>query len=60
MVRTRVWEITRQVCEELGVTIISRVLSTDHVHTFVSIPPHRAMSDVMMTESGEELKLVGG
>ncbi|HIC60696.1 MAG TPA: hypothetical protein EYO71_11555, partial [Rhodospirillales bacterium] len=34
-VRTRVWEITRQACEELGVTIISGVLSTDHVHMFL-------------------------
>ncbi len=51
-VRTRVREITRQVCEELGVTIISSVLSTDHVHMFVSIPPHRAVSDVMRRIKG--------
>ena len=51
-VRTRVREITRQVCEELGVTIISGVLSTDHVHMFVSIPPHRAVSDVMRRIKG--------
>jgi|TARA_B100000315_G_scaffold144603_1_gene133525 putative transposase len=51
-VRTRVREIARQVCEELGVTIISGVLSTDHVHIFVSIPPHRAVSDVMRRIKG--------
>jgi putative transposase len=29
--------IIRQVCAELGVTIVKGVLSTDHVHMFVSI-----------------------
>lgn len=38
-IRERVREIIRQVCEEMGVTIINGVLSTDHVHMFVSIPP---------------------
>ena len=51
-VRTRVREIARQVCDELGVTIISGVLSSDHVHMFVSIPPHRAVSDVMRRIKG--------
>ena len=31
-VRKRVREILRQVCEELGVTIVNGVLSVDHVH----------------------------
>ena len=51
-VRLRVREIARQVCDELGVTIIKGVLSTDHVHMFVSIPPHRAVSDVMRRIKG--------
>jgi putative transposase len=51
-IRKRVREITRQVCEELGVSIISEVLSKDHVHMFVSIPPHRAVSDVMRRIKG--------
>ena len=51
-VRRRVREISRQVCEELGVTIIKGVLSTDHVHMFVSIPPHLAVSDVMRRVKG--------
>ena len=51
-IRTRVREIARQVCEELGVTIISGVLSADHVHMFVSIPPHLAVSDVMRRIKG--------
>ncbi|MEH6758168.1 MAG: IS200/IS605 family transposase [Parasphingorhabdus sp.] len=39
-VRLRVREIIRQVCSELGVTIIHGALSRDHVHMFVEIPPH--------------------
>lgn len=39
-VRLRVREIIRQVCAEMGVTIVSGALSRDHVHMFVEIPPH--------------------
>jgi len=45
-VRGRIREIIRQVCAELGVTIVKGVLSRDHVHMFVSIPPQLAVSDV--------------
>jgi putative transposase len=34
-VRLRVREIIRQVCAEMGVTIINGALSSDHVHMFV-------------------------
>ena len=51
-IKLRVREITRQVCDELGVTIIKGVLSGDHVHMFVSIPPHHAVSDVMRRIKG--------
>lgn len=36
-VRLRVREIIRQVCAEMGVTIINGALSSDHVHMFVEI-----------------------
>ncbi|MCP4409903.1 MAG: IS200/IS605 family transposase, partial [Gammaproteobacteria bacterium] len=51
-IRDRVREIIRQVCEELGVTIVKGVLSTDHVHMFVSIPPHHSVSNVMRRIKG--------
>ncbi len=41
--RLRIREIIRQVCAELGVTIVKGVLSADHVHMFVSIPPQLAV-----------------
>ena len=43
-IRTHVRDTVRQVCNELGVKIISGVLSRDHVHMFVEIPPHIAVS----------------
>jgi len=50
--RERVREITRQVCGELGVTIISGVLSSDHVHMFVSVPPKVSISNLMRAIKG--------
>src|ERR1019366_9400120 len=38
--RERIRTIIRQVCKELGVQIVSGVLSKEHVHMFVEIPPH--------------------
>ena len=43
--RQRIRVIIRQVCDELGVQIVSGVLSKEHVHMFVEIPPHIAVSD---------------
>jgi putative transposase len=51
-VRARIREIIRQVCAELGVTIVKGVLSRDHVHMFVSIPPQLAVSDVVRRMKG--------
>ena len=48
----RVREIIRQVCAEQGVQIISGVLSADHVHMFVSIPPKLSVSDFMRKVKG--------
>jgi len=41
----RLREIIRQVCAKMGVTIVHGVLSRDHVHMFVEIPPHVLVSD---------------
>ncbi len=51
-VRQRVRDIIRQVCAENGVDIIRGVLSSDHVHMFVSIPPKLAVSDLMRLMKG--------
>ena len=51
-IRERVRDIARQVCKELGVGIVSGVLSNDHVHMFVEIPPHIAVSQFVQRVKG--------
>jgi putative transposase len=57
-VRLRVREIIRQVCSELGVKIIHGVLSRDHVHMFVEIPPHIAVSDFVRRAKGRSSRKI--
>jgi len=57
-VRLRVREIIRQVCTEMGVTIIHGVLSCDHVHMFVEIPPHVSVSDFVRRAKGRSSRKI--
>ena len=50
--KERIREITRQICAQLGVRVIEGVLSSDHVHLFVEIPPKHSVSDVMRRIKG--------
>jgi putative transposase len=50
--RLRIREITHQICNQLGVRIISGVMSSDHVHMFVEIPPKIAVSDYIKRVKG--------
>jgi len=56
--RERLREIIRQTCAEMGVQIIKGALSTDHVHMFVSIPPHLALSTVMQRIKGRSSRKI--
>ncbi len=51
-VRLRVRDIIRQVCCENEVDILRGVLSSDHVHMFVSVPPKIAISDLVRRMKG--------
>ena len=57
-IRERVRDIVRQVCKELGVKIISGILSRDHVHMFVEIPPHIAVSQFVQRVKGRSSRKV--
>ena len=50
--QVRVRDIVRQVCAENGIEILKGVVSSDHVHVFVSIPPKLAVSDLMRRIKG--------
>ena len=57
-VRLRVREIIRQVCDEKGVTIVNGVVSRDHVHMFVEIPPHVSVSDFVRRGKGRSSRKI--
>ncbi len=57
-IRLRVRGILRQVCAQNRVDIIKGVLSSDHMHMFVSIPPKLAVSDLMRLMKGRSSLLV--
>ena len=50
--RFRIREITRQICVQMGITILKSVLGSDHVHMFVEIPPKHSVSEVMRRIKG--------
>jgi putative transposase len=50
--RTRIRDIVCQICAQLSVKIIDGVLSSDHVHMFVEIPPKVAVSEYMRRIKG--------
>lgn len=54
----RVREIAAQVAEEFGVHIVNGVVSSDHVHIFVSIPPHVRESDPVKVMKGRSSRKV--
>jgi len=56
--RMRVREIIAQVSDELGVKIINGVLSSDHIHVFVSIPPHMAVSEFVKIAKGRSSRKI--
>jgi len=49
-IRKRVRDIIRQVCAEMDVQIIRGVLGVNHIHMFVEIPPHIAVSHFMQRD----------
>ncbi|CCA92200.1 IS200/IS605 family transposase [Novosphingobium sp. PP1Y] len=57
-VRLRVREVIKQVCAEMGVTIINGALSCDHVDMFVEILPHVSASDFVRRAKGRSSRKI--
>ena len=57
-IRERIRLIIRQVCQEMKVTIISGVLSKDHIHMFVEIPPDIAVSHFVQRVKGRSSRKI--
>ncbi len=58
VMRERIREIIRQACAEMGVHIVKGVLAHDHVHMFLSVPPHLAISTVMQRIKGRSSRRI--
>ena len=52
-VGTRLRELCRQICSDMGVEILSGVVSRDHVHVLVSIPPQVSVSKLIQKLKGK-------
>jgi putative transposase len=57
-VRERVRDIIRQVCSEMRVRIIKGILSPNHIHMFVEIPPHLAVSMFVQRVKGRSSRKI--
>ncbi|MCB0647175.1 MAG: IS200/IS605 family transposase [Saprospiraceae bacterium] len=53
MIAERVRELIRQICKENEVEIIKGHVSKDHIHMFVSVPPHLAISKLVQSMKGK-------
>ena len=53
VVAERVREVIRGICKEHEVEIIKGHVSPDHVHMFVSVPPHLAISKLVQYLKGK-------
>jgi len=53
LVGERVRELIRGICKEHDVEIIKGHVSKDHVHLFVSVPPHLAISKLVQYLKGK-------
>jgi putative transposase len=53
LVAERVRELIRQICKENDVEIIKGHVSKDHIHIFVSVPPHLAISKLVQSIKGK-------
>ena len=54
----RVRELVRDVCKTNEVEIIKGHISTDHVHLFVSVPPHISVSKLMQYIKGKSSRKI--
>ena len=56
--RLRIRELIAQVAEAMHMRIVNGVLSAEHVHLFVEIPPHESDSDFVKIAKGRSSRKV--
>jgi putative transposase len=61
LVAERLRELIRGICKEDGVEILKGHVSHDHIHLFISVPPHIAISKLVQYMKGKSsYKLMQG
>ena len=56
--RIRVREIIAQAADQMCIKIVNGVLSADHVHVFVEIPPHISVSEFVKIAKGRSSRKI--
>ena len=57
-IKKRVREIVAQVAEDSGISIENGVVSSEHIHVFVNIPPHIKVSEFVQKAKGRSSKKI--
>ena len=57
-IKKRVRDIISQVAEEFNISIENGVVSSDHIHLFVSIPPHISISEFVKIAKGRSSRKI--
>jgi putative transposase len=52
-IATRLRELIREICKSMDVEILKGHISRDHVHIFVSVPPHHSVSNLLKSIKGK-------
>ena len=52
-IATRLRELIREICKSKDVKILKGHISRDHVHIFVSVPPHHSVSNLLKSIKGK-------
>ena len=56
--KKRVREIIAQAAEDMGVSIENGVVSSEHIHVFVNVPPHIKISEFVQKAKGRSSKKI--
>ena len=56
--KKRVREIVAQASEDMNVSIENGVVSSDHIHVFVNVPPHVKISEFVQKAKGRSSKKI--
>ena len=56
--KKRVREIIAQAAEDIGVSIENGVVSSEHIHVFVNVPPHIKISEFVQKAKGISSKKI--